>query len=50
VGRLEKSVFLSYRRANISWALAIFHHLTHHGYGEFPVSVGKAAESGFFLI
>src|SRR5271169_6777834 len=29
--RIEKTVFLSYRRTNIPWALAIFHSLTHHG-------------------
>ena len=33
--RIEKTVFLSYRRTNIAWALAIFHNLTHHGYDVF---------------
>jgi tetratricopeptide (TPR) repeat protein len=33
--RVEKTVFLSYRRTNISWALAIFQNLTQHGYDVF---------------
>jgi tetratricopeptide (TPR) repeat protein len=33
--RVEKTVFLSYRRTNIPWALAIFQNLTHHGYDVF---------------
>jgi tetratricopeptide (TPR) repeat protein len=33
--RIEKTVFLSYRRTNIPWALAIFQNLTHHGYDVF---------------
>jgi len=33
--RIEKTVFLSYRRIDISWALAIFEDLTHHGYDVF---------------
>jgi tetratricopeptide (TPR) repeat protein len=33
--RIEKTVFLSYRRTNISWALAIFKDLTQHGYDVF---------------
>lgn len=33
--RAEKSVFMSYRRSNIPWALAIFQNLTHHGYDVF---------------
>src|SRR5262245_50501195 len=35
MGRIEKSVFLSYRRTNAPWALAIFQDLTHHGYDVF---------------
>jgi hypothetical protein len=35
MGRIEKTVFLSYRRANASWALAIFQNLTNHGYDVF---------------
>jgi TPR repeat protein len=33
--RIEKTVFISYRRTNVSWALAIFQDLTHHGYDVF---------------
>jgi hypothetical protein len=33
--RIEKTVFLSYRRTNIPWALAIFQSLTLHGYDVF---------------
>ncbi len=33
--RVEKTVFLSYRRTNIPWALAIFQNLTLHGYDVF---------------
>jgi len=35
MGRIEKTVFLSYRRTNFSWAQAIFADLTHHGYDVF---------------
>jgi tetratricopeptide (TPR) repeat protein len=33
--RVEKSVFLSYRRTNTPWALAIFQNLTQHGFDVF---------------
>ncbi|MGB0122985.1 MAG: toll/interleukin-1 receptor domain-containing protein, partial [Silvibacterium sp.] len=33
--RIEKTVFLSYRRTNVPWALAIFQNLTSHGYDVF---------------
>jgi tetratricopeptide (TPR) repeat protein len=33
--RVEKTVFLSYRRTNFPWALAIFKDLTQHGYDVF---------------
>ncbi|MGA8029131.1 MAG: tetratricopeptide repeat protein [Bryobacteraceae bacterium] len=33
--RIEKTVFLSYRRTNIPWALAIFQNLRQHGYDVF---------------
>ena len=33
--RIEKTVFISYRRANVAWALAIAQNLTHHGYDVF---------------
>jgi formylglycine-generating enzyme required for sulfatase activity len=32
---VEKTVFISYRRTNIPWALAIFQDLTHHGFDVF---------------
>lgn len=32
---VEKTVFLSYRRPNVPWALAISQNLTHHGYDVF---------------
>jgi tetratricopeptide (TPR) repeat protein len=35
VARIEKSVFLSYRRTNVSWALAIYQYLSEHGYDVF---------------
>lgn len=35
MGRVEKTVFLSYRRANIPWALAIFQNLMQHGFDVF---------------
>ena len=35
MGRIEKTAFLSYRRTNAPWALAIFQDLTHHGYDVF---------------
>ncbi len=33
--RIEKTVFISYRRTNIPWVLNIFQNLTHHGYDVF---------------
>jgi hypothetical protein len=33
--RIEKTVFLSYRRTNFSWALPIYHDLTQNGYDVF---------------
>jgi Flp pilus assembly protein TadD len=33
--RVDKTVFLSYRRTNVPWALAIFQNLTQHGYDVF---------------
>ncbi len=35
MGRIERTVFLSYRRTNAPWALAISQNLTHHGYDVF---------------
>jgi hypothetical protein len=31
MGRIEKTVFISYRRRDESWALAVFGDLTRHG-------------------
>ena len=33
--RIEKTVFISYRRTNLPWALAIYQELTHNGYDVF---------------
>ena len=33
--RVEKTVFISYRRTNAAWALAIWQYLTHNGYDVF---------------
>jgi tetratricopeptide (TPR) repeat protein len=33
--RIEKTVFISYRRTNMPWALAIYQHLTSQGYDVF---------------
>jgi TIR domain len=35
MGRVEKTVFISYRRADESWGLAVFENLTKHGYDVF---------------
>src|ERR1039457_2148149 len=36
MGRVEKTVFISYRRSTTTpWALAIFHNLTSHGFDVF---------------
>lgn len=40
---VERTVFLSYRRSNFPWALAIFQHLTHHGYDVFFDYLGIAS-------
>jgi tetratricopeptide (TPR) repeat protein len=34
-GRIEKTVFISYRRTNLPWALCIYQSLTMHGYDVF---------------
>jgi hypothetical protein len=31
MGRIEKTVFISYRRTNAPWALAVFQNLTQYG-------------------
>src|SRR5690349_20558116 len=35
MARVEKTVFISYRRTNAPWALAIFQNLTHYKYDVF---------------
>lgn len=35
MGQIAKTVFISYRRANLPWALNIFQYLTAHGYDVF---------------
>jgi TIR domain len=41
--RVEKTVFLSYRRTNVPWALAIFQNLTQHGFDVFIDYSGVAS-------
>jgi tetratricopeptide (TPR) repeat protein len=41
--RVEKTVFLSYRRTNAPWALVIYKDLTHHGYDVFFDYTGIAS-------
>src|SRR5580658_5463377 len=41
--RIERTVFLSYRRTNVPSALAIYQNLTHHGYDVFFDYSGIAA-------
>jgi len=43
LSRIEKTVFISYRRANVAWALAIYQSLTHHGFDVFFDYQGIAA-------
>jgi len=62
MGRIEKTVFLSYRRTNAPWALAIFQNLRNHGYdvffdfegigsGDFErVILGNIQERAHFLV
>src|SRR5262245_46541698 len=45
MGRIEKTVFVSYRRTDESWALAVFGDLTHHGYDVFIDYDGIASGS-----
>ena len=35
MAQVEKTVFISYRRVNASWALAVYEYLTKHGYDVF---------------
>lgn len=34
-GRIEKTVFISYRRTNLPWALFVYQYLTIYGYDVF---------------
>jgi tetratricopeptide (TPR) repeat protein len=43
MGRLEKTVFISYRRTNFPWGLAIFQDLTYHGFDVFFDFTGIAS-------
>ena len=43
MGRIEKTVFISYRRTNFPWGLAIFKDLTQHGYDVFFDFLGIAS-------
>jgi hypothetical protein len=43
MARIEKSVFISYRRTNIPWALAIYQDLVHHGFEVFVDYTGIAS-------
>ena len=35
MAQIEKTIFISYRRANLPWALAVYQNLTHRGYDVF---------------
>src|SRR5271165_3220633 len=43
MARIEKTVFLSYRRTNIPWARAIYQDLTQHGFDVFLDFTGLAS-------
>jgi hypothetical protein len=43
MGRIEKTVFISYRRTNVPWALAIYQDLNQHGYDVFFDYTGIAS-------
>jgi hypothetical protein len=45
MGRIEKTVFVSYRRTDESWGLAVFQDLTQHGYEVFIDYDGIASGS-----
>jgi hypothetical protein len=45
MARIEKTVFISYRRTDESWALAVFENLTQHGYDVFIDYDGIASGS-----
>jgi hypothetical protein len=43
MARVEKTVFISYRRTNVPWARAISQYLTHNGYDVFVDYTGVAS-------
>jgi len=43
MARIERTVFISYRRTNFPWALAVFQDLTQHGYDVFFDFAGLAS-------
>ena len=43
MARIEKTVFISYRRTNVPWALAIYQDLTQHGFDVFLDYTGVAS-------
>lgn len=43
MGHVEKTVFICYRRTNVSWALAISQDLTHNGFDVFLDYTGIAS-------
>jgi hypothetical protein len=45
MGRIEKSVFISYRRTAVAWALSMFKDLTSHGFDTFFDYHGLASGS-----
>ena len=46
MSRIEKTAFISYRRTNAPWALAIYQDLNHHGYDAF-IDFQGIASGGF---
>lgn len=45
MARIEKTVFISYRRADEAWALVVYNWLTQHGYDAFIDYEGLASGS-----
>ncbi|MGA9564295.1 MAG: tetratricopeptide repeat protein [Candidatus Korobacteraceae bacterium] len=43
MARIEKTVFISYRRTNLPWALAVYQNLTQHGFDVFLDYTGIAS-------
>ena len=49
MARIEKTVFISYRRADEPWALAVFENLTQHGYDVF-IDFDRIASGNFATV